>query len=204
MLSKLFVISYSLLTLLINNNDPAVKKNIVFIEGLNCFIDFNTWHYSDDQKLIGKVKTIAKESDQTGIIKATIDDIGIQFFLFENEIGTPGEFNTNINLVVQDISKYPGIKSVKDYIDLTVNQLPIAFNNVKIVDTKTRNINGYECGIIEADYDQKIGYKNFSLSLISMTILQDNKAYVFTGTMLQKYFEIKKPIIEKILYSIKK
>jgi hypothetical protein len=204
MLSKIFMISFSLLILLINDKEHEIKKNIIYIEGLNGYLNFYNWSYSDDQNLIGKVKTIVKETDQTGIIKASIDDLGIQFFLFENELGTPEEFNTNINLVVEDISKYPGIKSIKDYITISINQLPILFTNVKVLDTKIRNINGYECGIFEANYEQKVGYKNFSLSLISMSILQNNKAYVFSGTTLQKHFNVKKPIIEKILFSIKK
>jgi hypothetical protein len=207
MLKSLFLIPI-IFTIIFNNcNENNIKNsvtnNIVCIEGLNGCLNLYNWKFSNDPKLIGKVKTIIKETDQTGIIKASIDDIGVQFFLLENELGTPTEFNTNINLVVQDISNYKGIKNINDFINTSKNEFPIVLNNAIITDTIFRNINGYQCGIIEANYDQKVGFKTFSLSLISMSILKDNKAYIFSGVALQREINLKKPIIEKILFSLK-
>jgi hypothetical protein len=203
-LRKLFMISFSLIILCINCEEQKIKDNILYIERLNAYLDLNNWHFSNDQQLIGRIKKVVKDTDQTGIIKANIDDFGIQFFLFENEFGTPAEFNTNINLIVHDLKKFPGIKSMKDFLAISVNELPIVLKNLKVTDTTIKNINGYECGIIEADYEQTIGYKNFPLSFYSMSILQDNKAYTFTGTTLQKLYDMKKPVFEKILFSINK
>lgn len=203
MFGKMFVMSLSVLLLLGNAAEQKLKNSIISIKELDGRLDFYNWHYSDDQKLIGRVKTVVKEIDKSGVMKASIDDFGIQFFLFENEIGTPVEFNANINLLVQDVSMYPGIKSVKDYIDVSINEMPIILNNVNLIDKKIRNIGGYECGIIEATYEQNIGYKTFSLYMISMSILKDKRAFVFTGTTLRNMAEAKKPLLEKILFSLK-
>lgn len=203
MIGKLVAMSLFVLVLLGSTAEQKVRSTVIAIKELDGSLDFYNWHFSDDQKLIGRVKNIVREIDKSGVMKAAIDDYGVQFFLFENEIGAPVEFNTNINLLVQDISMYPGIKTIRDFITISINEMPIVLNNVKVINSTVRNIGGYECGIIEATYDQQLGYKSFPLYMISMSIVKDKRAFIFTGTALQSMVNAKKPLFEKILFSIK-
>jgi hypothetical protein len=184
---------------------PASTKRVtdseIHIPGLDAVIDYSGWHFTEDERFLRKVKKFTSELDKSGIIKVAVDDIGVQFFLFEKPIGTPVLFNTNINFIID--SKVSPQTTLKDYISLSKNNYDIFFKKHELRNEEFLAINGFNCGLLEVYADQEVGYKTFHLASCCLVTEKDNRFYIFTGTSLEEEYPQKRKEFMKVFRSLR-
>lgn len=204
-MKKYFSIPFILLlSLVLQCSRNTIPGNAVFIQGLDGYLEYYDWTFTDDPKLIGAVKKYVKDTDQTGIVKNSIDAVGIRFYLMERPLGSAVEFNNNMVLVVADISANPQMNSLGNYMAYSKMQASMLLKNFKMVSERYISTGGYDSCIMEYESTQQAGNKQYDLSYISMIILKGGKSYSLTGTSLQRDYHLIKPKFERILYSLKK
>jgi hypothetical protein len=184
---------------------PACRKKAsgseIYIPGLCAIIDYSGWHFTEDARFIGKVKKITSGLDASGLIKAAVDDIGVQFFLFEKPVGTAVLFNTNISFII-DSAAAPGT-TLKDYVTLSRNNYGIFFKKHALRNEEYLSINGFNCALLETFAAQDVGDRTFNIASCCLITEKEGRFYVFTGTSLKDEYPAKRKKFIKVFDSLR-
>ena len=108
---------------------------------------------------------------------------GTTFFIYSEASDPNDKFRENVNLLVQDLSQYPGM-NLEKYTEISVNQIKnmITESNLEISKTYFSKPRPYQHVI----YTGKQGM--FKLKFEQYYFISDNKAYVLTYTSEEKNY----------------
>lgn len=93
------------------------------------------------------------------------------------------QFSENVNIVVEDISAYPGI-TLEQYEEISLNQLAALMTGFNLVGQSDTVVSGFPAKVIEYECQQGI----YQLKYMQVFVLASNRAYVFTFTAEESQF----------------
>lgn len=158
------------------------------------------YHFTNDPKFTRRAINLAKESNPD-LSQLMTENIGLQFFIFRFKIGTPVDFNPNINVVTEKIPD--GMKlTTKEYFDISMQQLPRMLRKVKIIEPgKPIQVNGVEFYRASYTHEQALMGQTLKARVLQYFYLQSetNIAYVITFSDLTKSYEKNVADMEKVM-----
>jgi hypothetical protein len=164
------------------------------------------YYFTNDPRFTRKAINLAKESNPN-LAKLMGESIGLQFFIFRFQLGTPGiAFNPNINLVTEKIPAIlpPGIKlkTTKDYFDISLQNLPLLLSKVKVIEAGTSfQLNGLEFYRVSYTHEQAMQEQTLKARVLQYFYLQKetNIAYVITFSDLTANYDQHVADMEKVM-----
>lgn len=125
----------------------------------------------------------------------TSKNFGTTFFLFSPITSPTDQFKENINLIIQDISKYN--LTFEQYVEAAEAQIATIINDAKIISGETVKSNNQNCR--KTIFTGKQGI--YELKFETYCWIEKGKAYVLTFTCEKKEFDNYINLGDKIMSS---
>jgi uncharacterized caspase-like protein len=161
------------------------------------------YYFTNDPKFTRKAVNLARSSNPD-LASLMGEHIGLQFFIFRFQLGTPGiAFNPNINLVTEKIPD--GMKlTTKQYFDLSLQNLPRLLRKVKIIEAgKAFQLNGLEFYRVSYTHEQAMQGQTLKARVLQYFYLQNETsiAYVITFSDLTANYDQHVADMEEVMQS---
>lgn len=160
----------------------------VFVFSCNQDIDFKQYNY--DSFAINSPKDWSQSKTKNIVV-----------FKAKRE-SSSDTFLDNFNVIVQGLGE--GNMSLKDYSELTYNQIKQAFGDESILEFKNTLLSDKEAKEIIYSIPRNPASQIYvELKAYQKWVIKDNKAFVLTFTAQEKNFEKNRTIVEKMFDSFK-